>query len=209
MTTNSGREYRANIVAILRNNSDLALIKINANEQLPLVKFADSNDVKVGQRVLAIGCPFGFKNTLTTGIISRIDYERNKIQTDASINPGCSGGPLLNLVLGIPLMLLFGEFDYLFTFGLLNVMTAVSNLLPIEGYDGYKIFSFLLCSCKCEQKYEGTLLTLSFIFSACLALFALYLILVLGEGYWTFAIFFTSFLSSLYKKKKHTFFEKT
>ena len=39
----------------------------------------------------------GFKDTLTTGIVSRIDYERNKIQTDAAINPGCSGGPLLNL----------------------------------------------------------------------------------------------------------------
>ena len=56
-----------------------------------------ADDVKVGQRVLTIGCPFGFRDTLTTGIISRIDYERNKIQTDAAINPGCSGGPLLNL----------------------------------------------------------------------------------------------------------------
>ena len=64
---------------------------------MQLVKFGNSDDVKVGQRVLTIGCPFGFRDTLTTGIISRIDYERNKIQTDAAINPGCSGGPLLNL----------------------------------------------------------------------------------------------------------------
>ena len=50
----------------------------------------------MGQKVLAIGNPFGFNNTLTTGIVSRIDIERNKIQTDAAINPGSSGGPLLN-----------------------------------------------------------------------------------------------------------------
>ena len=46
--------------------------------------------------MLAIGNPFGFSGTLTQGIISRIDYAKNKIQTDAAINPGCSGGPLLN-----------------------------------------------------------------------------------------------------------------
>lgn len=97
VTTHSGRNYRANIVAILKNKNDLALIKIEPKEELSLVKFANSDNIKVGQRVLTIGCPFGFKDTLTTGIISRIDYERNKIQTDAAINPGCSGGPLLNL----------------------------------------------------------------------------------------------------------------
>jgi len=97
VTTHSGRNYKASIVAVLKNKNDLALIKIEPKEDLPLSKFGNSDEVKVGQRVLTIGCPFGFKDTLTTGIISRIDYERNKIQTDAAINPGCSGGPLLNL----------------------------------------------------------------------------------------------------------------
>ena len=97
VTTYSGKKYQAGVVAILRNKSDLALIKIDSKEDLQLSKFADSDDIKVGQRVLTIGCPFGFKDTLTIGIISRIDKERNKIQTDAAINPGCSGGPLLNL----------------------------------------------------------------------------------------------------------------
>jgi len=97
VTTHSGRNYKANVIAILKNKNDLALIKIEPKEDLQLVKFGNSDDVRVGQRVLTIGCPFGFKDTLTTGIISRIDYERNKIQTDAAINPGCSGGPLLNL----------------------------------------------------------------------------------------------------------------
>ena len=97
VTTHSGRNYTAKILAVLKNKNDLALIKIDTIEDLPLDKFGNSDEIKVGQRVLTIGCPFGFKDTLTTGIISRIDYERNKIQTDAAINPGCSGGPLLNL----------------------------------------------------------------------------------------------------------------
>ena len=46
--------------------------------------------------MLTIGNPFGFSNTLTQGIISRIDYVKNRFQTDAAINPGCSGGPVLN-----------------------------------------------------------------------------------------------------------------
>lgn len=97
VTTHSGKTYTAKVLALLKNKNDLALIKIDTKEDLKLAHFGNSDDVKVGQRVLTIGCPFGFKDTLTTGIISRIDYERNKIQTDAAINPGCSGGPLINL----------------------------------------------------------------------------------------------------------------
>ena len=97
VTTHSGKTYNAKILAILKNKNDLALIQIDTKEDLLLSKFGNSDNIKVGQRVLTIGCPFGFKDTLTTGIISRVDFERNKIQTDAAINPGCSGGPLLNL----------------------------------------------------------------------------------------------------------------
>ena len=77
-------------------NNDLALLKIEPKQPLKTIKFGDSEKIKVGQKVLAIGNPFGFAGTLTQGIISRIDYSKNKIQTDAAINPGCSGGPLLN-----------------------------------------------------------------------------------------------------------------
>lgn len=104
ITTTSGKTYKGKVVAILKDKNDLAIIKIDTNENLKTVKFGNSEDVKVGQRVLAIGNPFGFRGTLTTGIVSRIDYQRKKIQTDAAINPGCSGGPLLNLngeVIGI------------------------------------------------------------------------------------------------------------
>ncbi len=104
ITTASGRSYKGRVVAILRDKNDLALVKIDPKENLQTVTFGNSENVKVGQQVLAIGNPFGFKGTLTTGIISRIDYQRKKIQTDAAINPGCSGGPLINMdgeVIGI------------------------------------------------------------------------------------------------------------
>ena len=104
ITTSSGKTYKGKVIAILRDKNDLALVKINANEPLKTVKFGNSENVRVGEVVLAIGNPFGFRGTLTTGIISRIDYQRKKIQTDAAINPGCSGGPLINLngeVIGI------------------------------------------------------------------------------------------------------------
>ncbi len=96
VTTSKGETYKAEIVNIDSKKGDLALLKINSKKALPTIKLGDSSMVKVGQKVLAIGNPFGFNGTLTTGIVSRIDYERNKIQTDAAINPGSSGGPILN-----------------------------------------------------------------------------------------------------------------
>ena len=91
-----GTEKDGKVVGTIRGGNDLALIKIESKTPLTPVVLGNSNEVKVGQKVLAIGNPFGFNNTLTTGIVSRIDVERNKIQTDAAINPGSSGGPLLN-----------------------------------------------------------------------------------------------------------------
>lgn len=96
VTTHNGQTYKAQFVAQMGKNKDLALIKISPKKPLHTVSFADSENVKVGQKVLTIGNPFGFANTLTLGIISRIDYVKNRFQTDAAINPGCSGGPLLN-----------------------------------------------------------------------------------------------------------------
>lgn len=96
ITTHSGKVYKATILSILGKNNDLALLKIEAKEKLRVIKLANSETIKVGQKVLAIGNPFGFSETLTQGIVSRIDYTKNKIQTDAAINPGNSGGPLLN-----------------------------------------------------------------------------------------------------------------
>lgn len=98
-------------------NTDIALIKIQSDDNFAVVKLGDSDALKIGQWVVAIGNPFGLENTVTAGIVSakgRIiksgpydDY----IQTDASINPGNSGGPLLNMngeVVGINTMFFAG-----------------------------------------------------------------------------------------------------
>ena len=96
VTMANGQDYVAKVVSHLGKNKDIALLKINVPIELKTVKLGDSEKIKVGQKVLAIGNPFGFNGTLTQGIISRIDYSKNRIQTDAAINPGSSGGPLLN-----------------------------------------------------------------------------------------------------------------
>jgi S1-C subfamily serine protease len=96
ITMSDGQTYKAKFVAKMKDKKDLALLKIEPKEKLTTVSFGDSEEVKVGQKVLTIGNPFGFSNTLTQGIISRIDYVKNRFQTDAAINPGCSGGPILN-----------------------------------------------------------------------------------------------------------------
>lgn len=104
VTISTGEVFKGSVISVMGKDNDLALIKINAKKSLPVISLGDSEKVKVGQRVLAIGNPFGFNNTLTTGIISRIDYAKNKLQTDAAINPGNSGGPIINIhgeVIGI------------------------------------------------------------------------------------------------------------
>ncbi len=96
ITTYNGEDYKAQVIQKFGENEDIALLKISVPYDLKTVKFGNSEKIKVGEKVLAIGNPFGFRGTLTQGIISRIDYAKNRIQTDAAINPGSSGGPLLN-----------------------------------------------------------------------------------------------------------------
>lgn len=96
VTTNNGQNYDAKVLKRLGENKDIALLKIDGKKEFKTVKLGNSEKIRVGEKVLAIGNPFGFSGTLTQGIISRIDYTKNRIQTDAAINPGSSGGPLLN-----------------------------------------------------------------------------------------------------------------
>lgn len=84
---------------------DLAVLKVNVDKDLPVLKLGDSAKAKVGDWVIAIGNPYGLDHTVTVGVISakgrpvNIDdrHYKNLLQTDASINPGNSGGPLLNM----------------------------------------------------------------------------------------------------------------
>ncbi|MEB3882161.1 DVUA0089 family protein [Lyngbya sp. CCY1209] len=97
VTLSDGSKAIADVVAYGENGLDLAVLKIRDARNLPTIPIARPGTIKVGQRAFAIGNPFGqFQNTFTVGIVSRIDPDRNLIQTDAAINPGNSGGPLLN-----------------------------------------------------------------------------------------------------------------
>ena len=94
------REFTAKVIG-KDAKTDLALIKINTQQPLPVAQLGKSGDVEVGDWVVAIGSPFGFSSTVTAGIVSAKgralggNYD-DFIQTDASINPGNSGGPLFN-----------------------------------------------------------------------------------------------------------------
>ena len=103
------QEYEAKVIG-RDQKTDIAIIKINATTSLPVAGLGDSDQLEVGEWVVAIGNPFGLDSTVTSGIVSakgrhigQGPYD-NFIQTDASINPGNSGGPLINLrgeVIGI------------------------------------------------------------------------------------------------------------
>ncbi|MDX1903218.1 MAG: Do family serine endopeptidase [Thermonemataceae bacterium] len=121
-----GRTFKAKVVGT-DPNTDLAVIKIEATN-LPFLKFANSDDVKVGEWVLAVGNPFNLNSTVTAGIVSakarNININRSNfaiesfIQTDAAINPGNSGGALVNLN---------GD--------IIGINTAIAS--PTGAYSGY------------------------------------------------------------------------
>ena len=100
-----GREFLAEVISA-DENKDLAVLKIETEDKLPFIHLGRSNDLMIGETVIAIGNPYGYANTVTSGVISAVgrDIEVSKgfwlrglIQTDAPINPGNSGGPLLNI----------------------------------------------------------------------------------------------------------------
>ena len=101
---NDTREFEATIVG-RDPDSDLAVLKISTDQVLPAVQMGDSDDIMIGESVIAIGNPFGFSHTVTSGVVSAVKRSiktservfHEFIQTDAAINPGNSGGPLLNI----------------------------------------------------------------------------------------------------------------
>ncbi|MBU1027320.1 MAG: trypsin-like peptidase domain-containing protein [Candidatus Margulisbacteria bacterium] len=115
VTLKDGRKLSAVITGV-DESLDLAMIKVEAGD-LPVLKLGNSDKIRPGEWVIAIGNPYGFSNTVTAGIISATGRtienlsKQNLIQTDAPINPGNSGGPLLNLngeVIGINVAIVAG-----------------------------------------------------------------------------------------------------
>ncbi|MBW1654906.1 trypsin-like peptidase domain-containing protein [Flavobacterium quisquiliarum] len=101
ITLNNKKSYKAKLIGT-DSKMDIALLKINADEKLPYTAFANSDSVKVGEWVLAVGNPYNLTSTVTAGIVSakarNLDQSgiQSFIQTDAAVNPGNSGGALVN-----------------------------------------------------------------------------------------------------------------
>lgn len=103
VTLNNNKTYKAQLIGT-EPNSDIALLKIDTDEALPYIVFADSDQTKIGEWVLAVGNPFNLTSTVTAGIISAKGRDLDEtdanvqsfIQTDAAVNPGNSGGALVN-----------------------------------------------------------------------------------------------------------------
>jgi Do/DeqQ family serine protease len=127
VTLNNNKSYKAKLIGT-DSKMDIALLKISADEKLPYSTFADSDQVKVGEWVLAVGNPYNLNSTVTAGIVSakarNLDKAYNTngiqsfIQTDAAVNPGNSGGALVNTR---------GE--------LIGINTMISS--PTGSYAGY------------------------------------------------------------------------
>ena len=123
VTLNNNKSYKAKLVGT-DSKMDIALLKIEADEKLPYTVFGDSDEIKVGEWVLAVGNPYNLNSTVTAGIISAKarnlanDGIQSFIQTDAAVNPGNSGGALVNTR---------GE--------LIGINTMISS--PTGSYAGY------------------------------------------------------------------------
>jgi S1-C subfamily serine protease len=148
VTTSDKSKYKAQVIG-LDPAHDLAVIQI-PNSKVPAAEIGDSKNLVVGQKVFAIGNPFGLSGTMTRGIISSIRSVRGErgfideaIQTDAAINPGNSGGPLLNShgqVIGINSMILTGGAEQSAGIGFaipINTAKAVLDDLVHLGHARY------------------------------------------------------------------------
>lgn len=148
----SGEEFDAKVVGS-DDQTDLAILKIDAPHDLPFVKFGDSDKAEVGDWVLAIGSPFGLTKTVTAGIISQTRREtpyatafQRFIQTDAAINRGNSGGPLVNLdgeVIGINSQIATSTGDY----------NGIGFALPSR--DAENVYGQIVKSGKVRRGYLG------------------------------------------------------
>ena len=146
VTLASGRTVAARLVSHDRR-TDLAVIKIDTVEPLPVIQLGTSDDLLIGETVLALGNAFGYEHTVTRGIISALHRDvdvsptqryEDLIQTDASINPGNSGGPLLNIngeMIGINVAVRAGAQGIGFAIPVDSVLRIVTGLLSIERID--------------------------------------------------------------------------
>ena len=151
ITTEDGKEHTAKVIWN-DENLDLSILKISTIREMEAVEIGDSDNIRIGQQVYAIGNPLGaeFQKTVTSGIISAVDrtikienenkisYMEELIQTDASINSGNSGGPLINKdgeVIGITSIKICGAEGIGFAIPINIIKPIISRLVENEEYE--------------------------------------------------------------------------
>jgi serine protease Do len=146
VTLASGRTVAATLVSH-DPRTDLAVIKVDIEDSLPVITIGTSSDLMIGETVLALGNAYGYEHTVTRGIVSAlhrcVEVSRTQryddlIQTDASINPGNSGGPLLNIdgqVIGINVAVRAGAQGIGFAIPIDDVLEVVTALMSVERVD--------------------------------------------------------------------------
>jgi serine protease Do len=144
-----GTKLPAQVVAEDRS-CDLAILRVRTSQKLTALPLGPGNDLMVGETVIAVGHPFGYSHTVSTGIVSAVGREitmptgevlTNLIQTDASINPGNSGGPLLNIngeLIGINVALREGAQGIAFAINVDTVKQVLSRHLSAKNVAGVK-----------------------------------------------------------------------
>ncbi len=155
VTTADGQRFIARLVA-RDPETDLAIIKVDASEPLPVIKFGTSSDLMAGESVVALGNAYGYEHTATRGIISALhravqvsdaQFYDDLIQTDASINPGNSGGPLLNVdgeMIGINVAVRAGA-------------QGIGFAIPVDK--AAAVAAELLASCSVRNAWHGVVLS--------------------------------------------------
>ena len=140
VTTSDGQKTTARLLAH-DPETDLALLKIELERALPVIKLGTSSDLMLAETVAAVGNAYGYEHTVTVGIISQLgrtvqvndqQVYRNLIQTDAPINPGNSGGPLLNLngeMIGINVAVRIGAQGIAFAIPANDALDVASKLM--------------------------------------------------------------------------------
>lgn len=150
----SGEEFTAKLIGT-DDETDLAILKIDAGRDLPVVKMGNSDRAEVGDWVLAIGSPFGLARTVTAGIVSQTKRETSPtfvqkyIQTDAAINLGNSGGPLVNMdgeVIGVNSQIATSTGDY----------NGIGLALPAN--DAAYVYNEIVKNGKVRRGYLGVIL---------------------------------------------------
>jgi serine protease Do len=157
VTLHDGSAFDAKIISF-DSREDLAIIKIESTQPLPVMPFGTSSDLMLAEDVLAIGNAFGYEHTVTRGIVSHLNRDvevdeeqsyHNLIQIDAAINPGNSGGPLLNGdgdVIGINVAIRAGAQRIGFAIPIDDARIVISRLLSIEqlnsNYHGIELSDY-------------------------------------------------------------------